>query len=199
MRYRINGWFYGDWLRGVQSLRSEISCGTYIIELWAFFSLLLHSLLFRVLFCIICIIRSSPTHHDFYVLKHHESMNEIQDKGVFRPCYANAGVARFYIQRKDMIIDIFDSPFFHICLFIPCFKTFGISSYWNIPAKHPLTNLFWWEFPPTYIPPNVRSSMLPKPLLSAAGCLRYFQGWFAFYVSYPLRPFSSLLVVSYPP
>jgi hypothetical protein len=58
-----NGWFYVDRLRGVQSLRSEIGCGTRITELRAFFSLLLHSSLFRVLFCTIRMIRSSPTHH----------------------------------------------------------------------------------------------------------------------------------------
>jgi hypothetical protein len=56
-----NGWFYGDRLRGVQSLRSEIGYGTRIIELRAFFSLLLHSSLFRVLFYIIHIIQSSIT------------------------------------------------------------------------------------------------------------------------------------------
>jgi len=63
MALELNGWFYGDRLRGVQSLRSEIGCGTRIIELRAFFSLLLHSSLFRVLFCMIRTIRSSPTHH----------------------------------------------------------------------------------------------------------------------------------------
>jgi len=57
----FNGWFYGDRLRGVQSLRSEIGCGTRIIELRAFFSLLLHSSLFRVLFYMIRTIRSSIT------------------------------------------------------------------------------------------------------------------------------------------
>ena len=59
--YNVNGWFYGDRLRGVQSLRSEIGYGTRIIELRAFFSLLLHSSLFRVLFCMIRTIRSSIT------------------------------------------------------------------------------------------------------------------------------------------
>jgi hypothetical protein len=57
----VDGWFYRDRLRGVQSLRSEIGCGTRIIELRAFFSLLLYLLLFRVLFCIIRTIRSSIT------------------------------------------------------------------------------------------------------------------------------------------
>jgi hypothetical protein len=56
-----NRWFYRDRLRGVQSLRSEIGYGNHIIELRAFFSLLLYSSLFRVLFCIIHIIQSSIT------------------------------------------------------------------------------------------------------------------------------------------
>jgi hypothetical protein len=51
--YVLNGWFYVDQLGDVQSLRSKISYRTYIIELQAFFSLLLHLSLFRVLFYII--------------------------------------------------------------------------------------------------------------------------------------------------